>query len=98
MPMLKKKFRPEFIGRINEFVTFKYLSNDIVETLVYRITKELLANSSVNYEIVYTEDELKEIKKLGNIEQEGARNLRHAVQKVLGKKVITMRKEHCLCH
>ena len=27
MPMLKKKFRPEFIGRINEFVTFKYLSN-----------------------------------------------------------------------
>ena len=99
MPMLKKKFRPEFIGRINEFVTFKYLSNDIVETLVYRITKELLANSSVNYEIVYTEDELKEIKKLGNIEQEGARNLRHAVQKVLGKKVIKMRKEEqCLCH
>lgn len=93
IPMLKKAFKPEFLGRINDIITFDYLNKDVVNTIINRTAQEMLANSLYakkhGTDIHFTEAEIKEITKLGNIEQEGARNLRHAVQKVLGQKIIS---------
>ena len=89
---LKDTFRPEFLGRVNDIVTFNYLTNDIVKSLSTRIAKEYLKRANIEYEPEFTEDEMKEICKMANVKEDGARHLTQAVRRVLARKLMTKEK------
>ena len=73
-------------------VTFNYLTNDIVKTLSTRIAKEYLKRANIEYEPEFTEEEMKEICKMANVKEDGARHLTQAVRRVLARKLMTKEK------
>lgn len=92
--MLEDEFTPEFVGRINDLITFDYLSDAIIDQLINNITDEYKKTSNIgDVEIVYTDDELKEIKKQARIKESGARFLKQVVRRVLARKVLNIKKE-----
>lgn len=93
---LKKKFKPEFLARINDIITYDYLKSDIVETLVDRIRKEYIqeaiSNGTELPDIQFTEEDIKRIVKLADVEHQGARHIDDAVRRVLVTKYLELRK------
>ncbi len=79
-----KKFRPEFLNRVDEIITFRNLdSNDLVRILDLEISK-LAGRLAANGLTLSVSQEVKEI--LCNIEKEknfGARPLRRAVERYI---------------
>ena len=85
---LQKIFKPEFLGRINDIITFDYLSDAIIKQLVYKITEDYKRTSGLDINIEYTEDDFKEIKRLAKIKETGARLLSQVVRRMIAKKII----------
>ena len=93
LPAIKKAFKPEFLGRINDIIIYDYLTDNIVEELIYRATKEQMSRSKIKFDVQYTEDEIKAITKDAKVREEGARNISNVVRRYLTKKLIEKKKE-----
>ena len=91
LPAIKKAFRPEFLARIDDIVIYNYLPENIVRDLIYRNTNEILDRAGIKMDVKYTEEEIKEISRLANVTQDGARNIAKNVQRVLAKKILKER-------
>lgn len=75
---IKNNFRPEFINRIEEIITFNSLTKDIAKTLIERYHKEYSQKGQSEY--IFSDADIDEIIELSNIEEYGARGLKRAVR------------------
>jgi len=91
---LQEKFTPEFLGRINDTITFNYLSDDVIKELIAKITEDFKKCSHITEEITYTEDDYKEIAKLAKIKESGARLLTQVVRRIIAKKILAIRQSN----
>ncbi|TXG79837.1 MAG: hypothetical protein E6R13_09360 [Spirochaetes bacterium] len=78
---LKKKFKPEFLNRIDEAIIFKSLSKEDIHKIIYleieRLEKRI---SEMNYKIEISTEAIDFIAKNGYDEAYGARPLARAIQ------------------
>jgi ATP-dependent Clp protease ATP-binding subunit ClpC len=78
---LKKKFKPEFLNRIDEAIIFNGLSEEDIHKIIYleieRLEKRI---SEMNYKIDIKKDAIEFIAKQGYDEAYGARPLARAIQ------------------
>ncbi|OQX51328.1 hypothetical protein B5M47_01165 [candidate division CPR3 bacterium 4484_211] len=82
--LLKAKFRPEFLNRIDEFVIFKSLTKDQILKIVDLLledTKKRLAEQGISLEVSKEAKEF--LSEVGFDPQFGARPLRRAIQREL---------------
>lgn len=82
--MLKDSFRPEFLNRIDEIVTFTSLTPENIKEIAKRLiekTKDLLCEQGINIEI--SPSAITYLAKKGYNEEYGARPLRRLIQKEL---------------
>lgn len=80
--LLKRKFKPEFLNRIDEIVTFNSLSANVVNDIVKKflnILKSRLADKDVTFE--YTDAAVEKIAKDSYDPIYGARPIRRYIQK-----------------
>jgi len=81
---LKMRFRPEFLNRVDEIITFKPLSMkellQIVDLLIKRVNERL---AEKNMRIELTEEAKKELARRGYDPAFGARPLRRTIQKYI---------------
>jgi ATP-dependent Clp protease ATP-binding subunit ClpB len=81
---LKMRFRPEFLNRIDEIITFKPLTMkellQIVDLLIKRVNERL---ADKNMKIELTEEAKKELARRGYDPAFGARPLRRTIQKYI---------------
>jgi ATP-dependent Clp protease ATP-binding subunit ClpB len=84
MEELKMRFRPEFLNRIDEIITFKPLTMkellQIVDLLIKRVNERL---ADKNMKIELTEEAKKELARRGYDPAFGARPLRRTIQKYI---------------
>ncbi len=88
---LKEYFRPEFINRIDEIITFNSLSKDVLLEILRKLVGEFsekLMERDIKFEI--TEDALSLLLEKGYDPKNGARPLRRIIQKELEDKVSKM--------
>ena len=81
--LLKEKFKPEFLNRIDEIVMFNSLSKDVVNKIVVKFL-DLLKNNlkqTKNLDFSYTEDAVNLIAKESYDPVYGARPIRRYIQK-----------------
>lgn len=78
---LKKKFKPEFLNRIDEAIVFNALKEEDIHKIIY-IEIEKLAEriSEMNYKLEITKDAIEYLARQGYDEAYGARPLTRAVQ------------------
>ncbi len=84
MGLLKNHFRPEFLNRIDEIITFRNLNeNDILNIVDIQIEniRKRLENKKIKLEI--TENAKKLLAKMGYDENYGARPLKRVIQREL---------------
>jgi len=82
---IKDYFSPEFLGRLDDIVYYNSLSKDVLTQLIIRYSDEY-KNRSTRPEVKainLTEADIEDIFKEANIETQGARGVRKAVQKKL---------------
>ena len=78
---LKKKFKPEFLNRIDEAIIFNGLSEEDIHKIIYvEIQKLEKRISEMNYKIDINKDAIEFIAKQGYDEAYGARPLARAIQ------------------
>jgi ATP-dependent Clp protease ATP-binding subunit ClpC len=78
---LKKKFKPEFLNRIDEAIVFNGLSEEDIHKIIYvEIEKLEKRISEMNYKIEINKDAIEFIAKQGYDEAYGARPLARAIQ------------------
>ncbi len=85
---LKEYFRPEFINRIDEIITFNTLSKDVLLEILKKLIgefEEKLSERDIKFEI--TDDALSLLLEKGYDPKNGARPLRRIIQKELEDKV-----------
>ena len=81
--LLKEKFKPEFLNRIDEIVMFNSLSKDVINKIVVKFL-DLLKNNlkqTKNLDFSYTEDAVNLIAKESYDPIYGARPIRRYIQK-----------------
>lgn len=82
--VLKMRFRPEFLNRLDDVVIFKPLSNDAVVKIVEIFTNEIQNRlKDKNIKLSIDEGALRHIAKLGFDETYGARPLKRFIQKYI---------------
>ena len=87
MKAIKNYFSPEFLGRLDDIVFYNSLTKDVLNTLVDRYFKEYTERSTreeIKNLVLSTEDR-EEIFKEANVETQGARGVRKAVQKKIAE-------------
>jgi ATP-dependent Clp protease ATP-binding subunit ClpB len=88
MELLKKSFRPEFLNRIDEIIMFKPLDNSQIEQIVsiqlLSLAKSLKENE---IDLVFTDEAVKYLSRLGYEPEFGARPLKRLIQKQLINKL-----------
>lgn len=78
---LKKKFKPEFLNRIDEAIIFNSLSEEDIHKIIYvEIEKLEKRIREMNYKIEISKDAIEFIAKQGYDEAYGARPLARAIQ------------------
>ena len=87
---INKFFSPEFIGRLDEVITFNRLTSDISDKLIERYRAKYAKLSGFE-NIKFTKADIEKIKTDADIENLGARNLDHLVKVAFSKKVIAAR-------
>lgn len=92
LPALKSKFPPEFLGRINDIIVYKYLPESIVRELIDRSTKTYLSRLKADYVIEYSDEDIEWITKTAKVSKEGARNIDKAVQRILTQKIMEIKR------
>ncbi len=85
---LKKKFRPEFINRIDDIIVFHSLEESHIAQIVRLMTKEIVHRlKHMEIELELSEEAIKLISKSGLDLEYGARTLKRAIQKELEDKL-----------
>ncbi|MFI9579813.1 AAA family ATPase [Staphylococcus capitis] len=81
---LTKNFRPEFLNRIDEFITFKPLrQREIFEITQLLIDKETKLIEELGYEIIFSESAISYIAKTCFNPKNGARPIKRGISKLL---------------
>jgi ATP-dependent Clp protease ATP-binding subunit ClpC len=79
---LKKKFKPEFLNRIDEAIVFNSLSEENIHKIIYcEVAKLEKRLSEIGYKIKLSETALNYIAKNGYDKKYGARPLNRAIQR-----------------
>jgi len=77
-------FRPEFLNRIDEFITYKpFNQQDIFEITQLLINDEIELIESMGYHIEFSEDAIRLIAKLCYDPKNGARPIKRGISKLL---------------
>ncbi len=85
---LKKFFKPEFLNRIDEIVTFKSLTKDNLRDIIDLLLKDIVAKlHEKGAEIVITDSAKELILEKGYDKKYGARPLKRTIQKFLEDKL-----------
>jgi ATP-dependent Clp protease ATP-binding subunit ClpC len=85
---LKKKFRPEFLNRIDEAIVFNSLSEEDIHKIIYvEIEKLEKRICEMNYKLKITKEAIDFLAKQGYDEAYGARPLTRAIQHYVEDKV-----------
>jgi ATP-dependent Clp protease ATP-binding subunit ClpC len=87
MKAIKNYFSPEFLGRLDDIVYYESLTKDVLNTLVDRYFNEYVSRSTKDLvkNLELTEDDREAIFKEANVETQGARGVRKAVQKKIAE-------------
>lgn len=80
---IKSYFKPEFINRIDDIISFNGLTNDVADRLINRYKDAYSNESGMCFNLLDADYE--EIRKEADIEEYGARGLKRAVRKQLLK-------------
>lgn len=84
MSELKKRFRPEFLNRIDDIIVFHSLVESHIAEIVKLMTKDLIQRlKSMEIDFEMSEDAIKLISESGFDLEYGARPLKRAIQKEL---------------
>lgn len=84
MAELKKRFRPEFLNRIDDIIVFHSLVESHIAEIVKLMTKDLIQRlKSMEIDFEMSEDAIKLISESGFDLEYGARPLKRAIQKEL---------------
>jgi ATP-dependent Clp protease ATP-binding subunit ClpC len=84
MAELKKKFKPEFLNRIDDIIVFHPLEEYHIFEIVKLMTREVIQRlESINIHLDISEDAVRLIAKEGLDLEYGARPLKRAIQKEL---------------
>jgi ATP-dependent Clp protease ATP-binding subunit ClpC len=84
MKELERKFRPEFLNRIDKIIVFKPLELDSIEKIVELEIKELTDKlSSQNIKLIIDKQTVKHIAKISYKPEQGARAVRRTVQELI---------------
>lgn len=98
---LKEIFRPEFLNRVDDIITFKSLSRENLVGIVYLMIKELATELFRKEIILVVDDTAKElILEKGYDPKFGARPLRRAIEKNIQNEIASLvirgeAKQHC---
>lgn len=85
---LKKKFRPEFLNRIDESIIFNGLTEEDIHKIIYiEIAKLEQRIGEMNYKLKLSKEAIDFLAKQGYDEAYGARPLNRAIQKYVEDKV-----------
>ena len=85
---LKQFFKPEFLNRIDEIVTFKPLTDDNLRDIIDLLLKDIVAKLDEKHARIVVTDAAKElILEKGTDKKYGARPLKRAIQKLLEDKL-----------
>jgi len=92
-PLLHKTFKPEFLNRIDEIVTFNSLSKDVQRKIVDKLLNDLKLRLAEEYYSVKFSDSLKDyVLEMGYTPQYGARPIKrfiqHDIETIIAKKII----------
>lgn len=78
---LKKKFKPEFLNRIDEAITFRGLTQEDIHKIIYIETEKLEKRvNEMGYNLTVTKEAIEFLAKQGYDEAYGARPLARAIQ------------------
>ena len=78
---LKKKFRPEFLNRIDEAIVFRHLSQEDIHKIIYLEIEQLQKRlNEMSYKLKISKDAVEFLGKQGYDEAYGARPLARAIQ------------------
>ena len=78
---LKKKFRPEFLNRIDEAIVFRHLSQEDIHKIIYLEIEQLEKRlNEMSYKLKISKDAVEFLGKQGYDEAYGARPLARAIQ------------------
>jgi len=81
---LEKKFRPEFLNRVDKIIVFKPLDITSIEKIVGLEIKELTSKLFVqNIKLVFDQKTIKHIAKVSYKPEQGARAVRRTVQELI---------------
>ena len=84
MDLLKTKFKPEFLNRIDEIVMFNSLSEPVVEKIVVKFLEQLKANiAKQGINLTWGDEIVKDIAKDAYDPAYGARPIRRYIQKYI---------------
>ncbi len=86
--LLKTKFSPEFLNRIDEYITFNFLEKDQIKEIVkiqIRRMNEILKRKDIVVEL--SENAISKISNIGFDPEYGARPLKRAIQKNIQDKL-----------
>ncbi len=80
--ILKTRFRPEFINRVDEIVIFNPLNQNVIQEIIRKELNDLVmrVNSEKEYQITYQEDIVKQILKDAYDQEYGARPIKRYIQ------------------
>lgn len=80
--ILKTRFRPEFINRVDEIVIFNPLNQNVIQEIIRKELNDLVlrVNSEKEYQISYHEDIVKQILKDAYDQEYGARPIKRYIQ------------------
>ena len=79
---LKKTFKPEFLGRIDEIIIFKKLSKNTIKNIIKKQLNELkIRLEKLNYNFCYTNEVIEFILNLNNNNTKGARTIKNIITK-----------------
>ena len=85
---LKQFFKPEFLNRIDEIVTFKPLTDDNLRDIIDLLLKDIVAKLDEKHAKIFVTDAAKNlILEKGTDKKYGARPLKRAIQKLLEDKL-----------
>lgn len=87
MKAIKNYFSPEFLGRLDDIVYYDSLTKDVLDKLVNRYINEYKSRSTREEvkNLVLTDADIEDIFKNANVESQGARGVRKAVQKKIAE-------------
>ena len=79
---IKKHFSPEFMARLDDIIIFNRLSPKIIDKLINRYLDKYNKQAQLNIE--FTPSDIRKIKQMSDIQNQGARIVEHSVKHMIG--------------